>query len=306
MTTVRIVTIGAEATGQRIDNYLLTQFKRVPRSRVYRVLRKGEVRVNKKRVDADYRLQEGDVVRLPPIKDSEGPTVIVDPRKVAQTKQCILYEDEHLLVLNKPSGLAVHAGSGIESGLIELLRAREGQSGFLELVHRLDRETSGCLLLAKDRKTLLALHQLLREGQITKRYLALVVGCWEKSLRIDAPLRRTESKIGTSVCVAEDGSSAITDFKPLQHFQSWTLVQAEPLTGRTHQIRVHAAHAGHPIAGDDRYGDWSLNKQLKVQGLNRLFLHAVSISFYLDHLKKDFSFKADLDPILQRFIENLV
>lgn len=301
-------TIDAGQAGQRIDNFLFTRLKRVPKSHVYRLLRKGEVRVNKKRIKPDYRLQANDIVRLPPVKLLPERPRIIDHRMVERLEQCILYENEHMLVLNKPSGIAVHAGSGVDIGVIEALRASHAREGFLELAHRIDRETSGCLLIAKERATLLELHRLLREEGMTKRYLALVVGRWEGGERIvDAPLEKFELESGERmVKVRETGQEARTIFKPLQQFENFTLVQAEPQTGRTHQIRVHALHIGHPIAGDDKYGDREINKSMRAEGLNRLFLHAAYLAFPLPNSSKQFEFKAELDEKLQAVLERLV
>lgn len=304
-------TIHASQAGQRIDNFLFTLLKTVPKSRVYRILRKGEVRINKKRIKPEYRLQADDILRIPPIKLMTDKVRKPDPRFVERIEQTIIFEDEHLIVLNKAAGIAVHAGSGIEFGVIEALRASPKREGFLELGHRLDRETSGCLLLAKDRETLMEIHSLLREGEggIAKCYLALVAGVWEGEERlIDLPLHKLEQATGDRmVKVSEEGLASRTMFAPVQRFADYTLLQAEPLTGRTHQIRVHAAHIGHPIAGDDKYGSRDVNKKILIDGgLNRLFLHAYSLSFSLPGYPKPLSFKAELDDKLQLVLEKLL
>ncbi|NNM62350.1 MAG: RluA family pseudouridine synthase [Steroidobacteraceae bacterium] len=271
----------AEA-GQRIDNFLLRHFKTVPRSRVYRLLRKGEVRVNAKRIDAEYRLAAGDSVRLPPVRiePSDAPG-----RPSASLQELIerslIHRDPHLLVLDKPSGVAVHGGSGMSFGVIEVLRASRPKES-LELVHRLDRDTSGCLLVARDRATLTALHALIRDGGLHKTYLALVAGSWQLGKkRIDAPLATDARERGERhVRIAAAGKASVSVFKPVQFFGKLaTLMEVEIPTGRTHQIRVHAAYAGHPLLGDDKYGDRARNASLREFGLKRIFLHAHSVAF---------------------------
>jgi 23S rRNA pseudouridine955/2504/2580 synthase len=278
--TVNWLEVGAEECGQRIDNYLIRWLKGVPKSHIYRILRSGEVRVNKGRIGPDYRVQDGDRVRVPPIRTAQR-----DPAGVAHSathyKFDILYEDAALLVINKPCGLAVHGGSGISLGAIEQLRAARPQAKFLELVHRLDRDTSGVLMFAKKRSALVALHEQLREGRVQKLYLALVRGHWREAKRaVKAPLQKHLLANGERhVSVADDGQAAHTLFRLRQSWPQlstpFSLVEAELKTGRTHQIRVHLAHLGYPIAGDDKYGDFPLNKILKKQLLKRMFLHAV-------------------------------
>lgn len=278
--TVNWLEVGAEEAGQRIDNYLIRWLKGVPKSHVYRILRSGEVRVNKGRIGPDYRIQDGDRVRVPPIRTAQrddpatgkvGPRVVFD----------ILYEDAAFLVINKPSGLAVHGGSGISLGAIEQLRAARPQAKFLELVHRLDRDTSGVLMLAKKRSALVALHEQLREGRVQKIYLALVCGHWREAKRaVKAPLQKHllangERRVSVN---DQDGQAAHTIFRLRKSWPKtqppFSLLEAELKTGRTHQIRVHLTHLGFPIAGDDKYGDFPLNKILKKQILKRMFLHA--------------------------------
>ncbi len=281
---VRRVLAGAAGEGQRLDNFLLRTLAGVPRSRVYRLLRKGEVRVNGKRSKADYRLAASDEVRLPPVRDAHpagsGPGQV--PASLQATvRAAIVHEDDRLLVLDKPAGLAVHGGSGLAFGAIEALRALRPTES-LDLAHRLDRDTSGCLLVARDRPTLRILHALLREGRVRKRYAALVTGRWRLGKKtIDAPMLTEAREAGErKVRVHAAGKTAITRFSPRQAFGSVaTLMDVEIDTGRTHQIRVHAAFAGHPVAGDDKYGDRELNRRLHELGLRRMFLHAASIAF---------------------------
>lgn len=283
---VRFVTVDAGSDGQRIDNFLLGLLKGVPRSLIYRVLRRGEVRVNKGRVKPDYRLQRGDQVRVPPVRTSEPGRLSVPDSVCRQLAGAVLYEDDHLLVLDKPPGLAVHAGSGLAFGVIEALRQLRPHAGFLELAHRLDRDTSGCLLLAKSRPALLALQEQSKAGSMGKHYLALVEGQWPDSLHmVDAPLRKNVLSGGERmVMVSADGREARTAFRVAARYRDATLVEAHLLTGRTHQIRVHAAHSGHPLAGDPKYGHDPFNRALREQGLRRMFLHAQRLAFrHPDH-----------------------
>ena len=279
---VSLRTIIAEEAGQRIDNFLMRHFKAVPRSRVYRLLRKGEVRVNRKRVDAEYRIVAGDEVRLPPVRIDSGD----EPGRPSSSlteliERSVIFQDKHLLVLDKPAGVAVHGGSGMSYGVIEALRASRPRET-LELVHRLDRDTSGCLAVARDRATLIALHALIRQSGMHKTYLALVSGSWQLGTkRIDAPLATDNRQHGERhVRVAAAGKDSVSVFKPVQFFGNIaTLMEVDIPTGRTHQIRVHAAFAGHPLLGDDKYGDRERNAELKRYGLKRTFLHAQSIAF---------------------------
>jgi 23S rRNA pseudouridine955/2504/2580 synthase len=274
--------VSAEESGQRIDNFLLKLWKTVPRSRVYRLLRKGEVRVNRKRVDAEYRIREGDELRLPPVRiDADGQPGKPSESLMRLIEQAIVVQDKHVLVVDKPAGVAVHGGSGMSFGIIETLRASRPRES-LELVHRLDRDTSGCLMVARDRATLTALHALIREGAMHKTYLALVAGSWQLGTkRIDAPLATDSRRHGERhVRVAAEGKGSVSVFKPVQFFGSLaTLMQVDIPTGRTHQIRVHASFAGHPLLGDDKYGDRERNAALRLEGLKRTFLHAQSIAF---------------------------
>ncbi|SFM91893.1 23S rRNA pseudouridine955/2504/2580 synthase [Izhakiella capsodis] len=281
--TVQNVTISADQAGQRIDNFLRTRLKGVPKSMIYRILRKGEVRVNKKRIKPDYKLESGDEVRIPPVRVAERDESALSPKlqKVASLEACILHEDSAILVLNKPSGTAVHGGSGLSFGVIEGLRALRPEARFLELVHRLDRDTSGVLLVAKKRSALRALHEQLRDKGMQKDYLALVRGSWPSHLKtVQAPLLKNILQSGERVVqVSAEGKPSETQFKVEARFSDATLVKASPITGRTHQIRVHALHAGHPIAFDDRYGDRDFDRQLAPTGLSRLFLHAAALTF---------------------------
>jgi 23S rRNA pseudouridine955/2504/2580 synthase len=279
---VRLVTVDREHMAQRVDNFLLRELKGIPRSRIYRLLRRGEVRVNGKRVKAEYRLQEGDQVRIPPVRMAErGDVVKPGHATLERIQAAIVFEDERLLVLDKPSGMAVHGGSGLQYGVIEALRALRPQAPFLELVHRLDRETSGLLMVAKRRSALRGLHELLRAGGVEKRYLALVAGDWKGGAqRVEAPLRKNTLRSGERIVrVARDGKPAVTLFRPLERYRGATLVEVELFTGRTHQIRVHGAHCGHPLAGDVKYGDESFNRRMRELGLKRLFLHAHRLAF---------------------------
>ena len=299
---VSFQTVDEFSIGQRLDNYLLKYLKGVPKSHIYRVIRKGEVRVNKGRKKAEYKLCVNDVVRIPPIRVSESkPTIASDSLKKLLTDN-ILYEDKGLLVLNKPSGLAVHGGSGIDIGVIEALR--EMYQTPVELVHRIDRATSGVLLIAKKRSVLKNLHQQLLEHQIEKRYTALVKGTWSKKRHtIDAPLH------SNSRCVMVDfkGKSALSHFQPLKNFSyiDASLVEVSIETGRMHQIRVHAQYAGHPLAGDDKYGDREFDRKLHAQGLKRLFLHAHQLTFTNPTSNEIQTVKAPLSVELEVFLAKL-
>ena len=279
---VTMKTVTADEAGQRIDNFLMRHFKTVPRSRVYRLLRKGEVRVNRKRIEAEYRIQEGDEVRLPPVRiEAAGEPGRPTDSLMTLIESAIVFQDRHLLVIDKPAGVAVHGGSGMSFGVIETLRASRPRET-LELVHRLDRDTSGCLMVARDRSTLTSLHALIRDGGMHKTYLALVSGSWQLGTkRIDAPLATDNRQHGERhVRVAPAGKDSVSVFKPVQFFgKIATLMEVDIPTGRTHQIRVHASFAGHPLLGDDKYGDRERNAELKQMGLKRTFLHAHSVAF---------------------------
>ena len=281
---VQFVEISADHAGQRIDNYLMCQLNGVPKSLVYRIVRKGEVRVNKGRIKPEYRLKEGDIVRIPPVRQAEKKAPGKVPDKVLQQIESrILFEDKRIMVLNKPSGIAVHGGSGLSFGLIEVLRQLRPNDKQLELVHRLDRDTSGCLIIAKKRSALRRLHEQLREGSMDKRYLTLLKGKWKGTSKwVDAPLLKNVIRSGERlVFVDPKGKDARTQFIPYSVGDEASLMSVKLDTGRTHQIRVHAQHLGFPIAGDEKYGDEEFNRYLKSKGLKRLFLHAFSLKFYL-------------------------
>lgn len=303
-TGVRKKRIGSDRSGQRIDNYLLSQLKGVPKSRVYRLIRRGEVRVNGGRVRAEYKLAEGDEVRIPPVRVQQAGAP--PPAKAARDMLSrTLYEDKRLLVLDKPSGVAVHGGSGISHGVIELLREARPDLKELALVHRIDRETSGCLVMAKRRSALRELHRRFRDGEVEKNYLALAVGDWQFGEQlIDAPLLVRHRKNGERhVIVDGKGKAAKTRVSLSRTYGSHSLLLCAPATGRTHQIRVHLQHAGHPIVGDDRYGDAEANAAAEKVGLRRLFLHAQSIAF-VDDSGNDLHFTAPLAPDLEQFLGN--
>jgi len=274
---VRWIDVGEEEAGQRIDNFLIARLKGVPKSHVYRVLRSGEVRVNSGRVDASRKLAAGDRIRVPPMRVAVRDDDIPAPH----FRLPVLFEDEALVAIDKPSGLAVHGGSGVAHGVIESLRSMRPEARFLELVHRLDRDTSGVLLIAKKRSALTALHEMMRSRDMDKRYLVGVKGRFrnEKQHVRAALAKRTTDKGEKHVRVAGDGQDAETIFRRLSRGAEASLLEAELLTGRTHQIRVHVAHLGHPVLGDDKYGDFELNKRLRREGLKRMFLHAASLAF---------------------------
>lgn len=281
--SVTLVVIGEEAQGQRLDNYLLRHCKGVPKSHVYRILRSGEVRVNSRRVDATYRLEVGDRVRIPPIRIAERPQDEVEEAAKARVDLPIIFEDEAMLVIDKPEGIAVHGGSGVSFGVIEALRRQRPQAKFLELAHRLDRETSGILLVGKKRLALTALHDMFREhgAGADKRYLVLVKGRWMNNTQhVKAPLLKYLTDSGERrVSVNAEGKAAHTVFRLLARWPEMSLLEAQLKTGRTHQIRVHLAHLGFPILGDEKYGDFNLNKRLRPAGLKRMALHAWRMAF---------------------------
>jgi 23S rRNA pseudouridine955/2504/2580 synthase len=300
---VRKVRIDAEQAGQRIDNFLRRELPGLPKGRLYRILRRGEVRVNGGRVRAEYKLEEGDEVRIPPAR-IRAPGDAPAASQVDRMAERIIYEDKRLLVVDKPSGIAVHGGSGISHGVIELLRAARPELKDLALVHRIDRETSGCLVLAKRRSALRELHERFREGDVQKHYLALVVGDWQFGEQvIDKPLLVQNRKGGERhVVVSNGGKSAQTQVSLSRTFGKCSLLVCSPQTGRTHQIRVHLAALEHPILGDERYGDDEQNRLAKKSGLKRLFLHAQSIAFP-DDSGNELHFTAPLAEDLQRFLE---
>lgn len=308
-TPVQFIEVDAEYAGQRIDNFLLARLKGVPKSAIYKVLRKGEVRVNKGRIKPEYKLAAGDVVRVPPmVVAGENEPVSVKLTMVKTLESHILFEDNELIVLNKPSGMAVHGGSGLQFGAIEALRALRPQAKFMELVHRLDRDTSGCLLIAKKRSILTALHEQLRDKVVEKKYWALVAGQWDgKVKKVTEPLKKNTLQSGERIVRVDenDGKPSETRFKILQRYAEGTLLEAFPVTGRTHQIRVHTACKGHPIACDDKYGDNTFTAEMNALGLNRLFLHAKLISFNHPVKGERLTFEAPLDKPLAAVLEKL-
>ena len=278
--SVQHIEIDSNYAGQRLDNYLLRVFKGVPKSRIYKAIRKGEVRVNRSRIKAEYRLCAGDQLRLPPLRQAtKAPPLHVSDWLAECLLSSILYEDERIMVINKPANIPVHGGTGQHSGVVEALRQLRPELRFLELAHRLDKGTSGCLMLAKKRSCLNQLHRLLRERQVKKEYLALLAGPWNGAKKtITAPLLKNIELSGERVVrVDARGKESISHFYPLVRFKTATLVRVRIITGRTHQIRVHASHLGHPVLGDEKYGDRSLNQQFAKIGLKRMFLHSASI-----------------------------
>lgn len=306
---VTYVAAGEGDAGQRIDNFLLRILKDAPRSLIYRILRSGEVRVNSGRIGPDYRLVEGDRVRVPPVRLKPREQTNAPSKSLREfVEASVIHQDRDLIVVNKPAGVAVHGGSGLSFGVIETLRAVYPELKELELVHRLDRETSGCLLIAKRRAVLRELHATLREREMEKRYLALVCGRWPFGTKtIDLPLKTNLKQGGERVVrVHAEGQEANTTFKPIQHFAKLaTLLDVNLGTGRTHQIRVHAAHAGHPVAGDEKYGDRERDALLKPFGLNRMFLHAHSLTFERAGSRERFSVTAPLPAELQGVLDRL-
>ena len=306
--TVEHIVVGPDQAGRRIDNYLVTYLKDIPKTRIYRMLRKGEVRVNSARVKQDYRVMKGDVVRVPPIfHDKNKAPAKPSPAMLGSIANSLIYEDEFLLVLNKPAGIAVHAGSGEKFGVIEILRELRPDDVYLELVHRLDKETSGCLLVARNHKVLRDLHKMLRDSnQIKKQYLALLKGTLARTRQVSIPLSKNELVSGERIVQADaSGKQAKTVFKPVKKYNSATLVSVNITTGRTHQIRVHAANIGHSVAGDDKYGDREFNRRMKKSGLKRMFLHAESLTFKLPHTGKTRTFMALLPPEFEELLNRL-
>lgn len=303
MNEVSYKEITAEEEGQRLDNYLIRILKGVPKSHIYRIIRGGEVRVNKKRAQVNLRLHQGDSVRIPPIRLSEQKQVFVGTSLEERLNKCIIFEDSGLLVLNKPSGIAVHGGSGLSLGVIEALRKMRTDLAYLELVHRLDKETSGCLLLAKKRSVLRSIQALLEAREIQKTYWALLTHPWEgqKKISVNVALEKNTLKSGERlVSVSDEGKASHTDFKLLENYQQACWVEASPKTGRTHQIRVHSAHLGHVIVGDEKYGSLAGEVEGIDKHSKRLYLHARAIQFNLNGNKQ--LFQANLD---ERFANTL-
>lgn len=304
---VRLIEVDENSVGQRLDNFLMTQLKGVPKSHIYKIIRRGEVRINKGRCKNIYRLKLNDLVRIPPVKTNEKEVTAPAQWLLSSLQQRILFEDDDLLVLNKPSGIAVHGGTANSHGVIESLRFLRPDERYLELVHRLDKATSGCLLIAKNRKMLNGLQTLLRNRTITKTYTALLCGViHQRSVSVKAPLEKRTLESGEHrVRVHPDGKKSETVFKRLEQYKNATLVSASPKTGRTHQIRVHAKHLGHPIAGDERYSTPSQYKQYRDNGLKRLFLHASKLRFTHPFSEEAVSFEAPLDAELKKFLTTL-
>lgn len=307
-TAVTFQEVGENQAGQRLDNFLLSRLKGVPKSRIYRIIRKGEVRVNKKREKPDYKLGRGDIVRIPPVRLAEPQTQI--PPTAALTDllaASVLYSDDDLLIINKPAGLPVHGGTGVKTGLIEALRHMYPDLDGLELVHRLDKGTSGCLLLTKNGRTLKALSAQFKNGRVNKTYHALVEGAWPAEMaEVSAPLQRQQPQGGERfVAVSREGKSALTRFSILDSFPAATLVQANPVTGRTHQIRVHAQLAGHPVIGDEKYSELASRKQFARYGIRRLCLHAAELGFTHPQTGKRLTFKAPYDEQFEQALRIL-
>ena len=313
--SVANLTVDEASDGQRIDNFLAKTLKGVPKSHIYRILRSGEVRVNKGRIDASYKLALGDVVRVPPIRVAASEKEVMNAPATAVLEKTIIFEDDALLVIDKPAGLAVHGGSGVSRGVIEQLRLERPKAKFLELVHRLDRETSGVLLLAKKRAALVALHEMIRNNQTDKRYLMLVAGEWtEKKKRVILDLQKYvlpngERRVNVVTDKSKDkyGEAQVSEtiFYLKQRFAGFSLLEAQLVTGRTHQLRVQLAHLGFPIAGDDKYGDFALNKSLQKKGLKRMFLHSAETNLRHPVSGEKLRLVAPLPVELQRFIEKL-
>ncbi|WP_421861617.1 23S rRNA pseudouridine(955/2504/2580) synthase RluC [Marinobacter salarius] len=305
---MRKVVVDEDNHGQRVDNYLMAQIRDVPRSIIYRIIRKGEVRVNKGRVKPDTRLNTGDEVRIPPVTRKEKPAQVVPGSRVQGVMQdAVVFENDQMLVVNKPSGIAVHGGSGLDFGLIEVLRAARPEARFLELVHRLDRDTSGLVMVAKKRSALRYLQDELRHKRIRKHYHALVAGDWPGAVRkVSEPLLRFELGSGERrVRVDEAGKDSLTRFRVLGSFSGYTLVEASPVTGRTHQIRVHSAWAGHPIAGDDKYMDDVSLRAFRSAGGQRLMLHARALDFTLPSTGEPVHLEASYDEAFSELMAKL-
>lgn len=304
---VRFIEVDDTRAGQRLDNFLKLHLKGVPKTRIYRIIRKGEVRVNKGRVTAGYRLEAGDNVRIPPVRMAEKvPAPLPGAGMSGAIEKSIVYEDDALLVVNKPAGMAVHGGSGVSLGIIEALRAMRPAGRFLELVHRLDRDTSGCLLIARKRSMLKHLHVQMQSGKTEKIYRLLVVGRWpERRRKVKAPLLKNTLRSGERIVVVHpEGKSAVTHFRILERLDGYTLLEARLETGRTHQIRVHARYVGCPVAGDEKYGDDEVNKAMRQQGICRLFLHAFCLKVQLPD-RREMVFETPLPKDLREGLQQL-
>ncbi|PPI88769.1 23S rRNA pseudouridine(955/2504/2580) synthase RluC [Candidatus Pantoea edessiphila] len=301
--------ISDKNSNQRVDNFLYSKLKKPPKNFIYKILRKGEVKINNKRVKPLYKLQINDEVLIPTIYLSEKKEKILplNLNNISLLDKAILYEDDYLIIINKPSGIAVHGGSGLSFGIIELIRALRPDFSFFELVHRIDRDTSGLLLIAKKRSILRSLHEQLRNKSIKKNYLTVVNGIWPISLQtIKVPLIKRIPKYGKSMVYVDiNGKPSETHFQVKEYFKFATLIKASPITGYTHQIRVHALHAGHPILFDKRYGNHLFDKNFFMTGLNRLFLHAFSLSFIHPKTGKNINIEAPIDETLKRCLDIL-
>ena len=307
---VSFQTVNEDEAGARIDNFLIRVLKGVPKSMIYRILRKGEVRVNKKRIKPEYKLQDGDEIRIPPLRMSEAKVVLPSANldRVSALKDAVLYENDGLMVINKPCFMPVHGGSGVSYGVIEALRSIRPELHFLELAHRLDRETSGCLIVAKKRSVLRQLHEQFREKNMQKQYLALVRGVFSKRITtVRAPLAKNVLMSGERVVRVDEvnGKPSVTDFKIRENFRDVTLVEAYPHTGRTHQIRVHLAYRSHPILGDDKYGDREFDRRFEALGLDRMFLHAEHITFTDPVINREITVYAPLPGDLENLLSNI-
>ena len=305
--SVQTIVIGPEHAGRRLDNYLMFFLGKLPKSLIYNIIRRGEVRVNSSRARPRQRLQSGDKIRIPPLDMDNRTTPVISTRRLEQVQHAILFEDEHLMILNKPSGIAVHSGTGLKYGVVDVVRSLRAEIDGIELAHRLDRETSGCLVLAKDPPTLRDIQTLLRRGEVEKSYVALLKGgLGRDDVRITENLRSVRDGKGERrTRISADGRPAETRLASLERFSGTTLVAVELLTGRTHQIRSHAAHIGHPVAGDRRYGDPDFNKALRDFGLRRLFLHANRIRFQLPGSKSALCIEAPMPDELNKVLDSL-
>ncbi|MEN9501613.1 MAG: hypothetical protein RI964_898 [Pseudomonadota bacterium] len=308
--TVQYHTVTEHEAGQRVDNFLIRHLKQVPKSAIYRILRKGEVRVDKKRVKPEKKLELGEVVRIPPVKleaelrPADQPAVASDGL-LAVLEAAVLREDEQLIFINKPAGLPVHGGSGHKLGLIEAFRQLRPNLPYVELAHRIDRDTSGVVILAKSRQALTELHELFRDGNIDKRYLALVAGKWTHGRKHVTMTLGKEEGSRQKVQVMDEGKESETIFSPVRNLRGASLVEAQILTGRMHQIRVQLQNLGHPILGDDRYGDFALNREFRPKGLKRLFLHAAHVNLVLHLTGRRYVVEAPLPEELQNVVANL-
>jgi 23S rRNA pseudouridine955/2504/2580 synthase len=305
---VSYIVVSFSDAGQRIDNFLFRLLKKTPKSHIYRIIRGGEIRINKGRVKPTYRIIEGDRIRIPPLRICQEPVSVerLSDSVLARIQDSIIYENGDLIFIDKPAGMAVHGGTALDYGLIESMRQVRLQKPALQLVHRLDRATSGCLMIAKSRRMLNEVHKLMREGKVEKHYLALIAGRWQGGKRsVTASISRHKGRSYHKVRVGGNGRQSESIFKPLRRFRNSTLVDVEIRTGRTHQIRAHAAHIGYPVAGDDKYGNFDFNRTMRKIGLKRLFLHASRLVFKVPVTGKRYSVIAPLDPALTAVLHKL-